>query len=85
MGISNGLLVLCVSISACVGLSGCDREVPTGKTVNQGSSTVNAAGQAADQAADTTAKTPLEKARGVEGTLEKAADRTADTVTHSTQ
>ena len=56
-------------------LAGCQREAPTdnGRT-SQPSSPVD---QAAQQAVDAI-KTPMDKARGVEGTLGEAAERTAD-------
>jgi hypothetical protein len=56
---------------------GCQRETPTEKT--QPPQPASAVDQAAQQAVDAV-KTPMDKARGVEGTLEKSAERTADRV-----
>ena len=57
-----------------VGLVGCNQESPAGKAT-----------EAAGQAAVDAIKMPIDKARGVEGTLEKAAEQTADRVKEATQ
>ena len=57
-----------------VGLVGCNQESPAGKAT-----------EAAGQAAVDAIKMPIDKARGVEGTLEKAAEQTADKVKEATQ
>ena len=62
-----GVLVLIAVTLA--GLVGCNQESPAGKAT-----------EAAGQAAVDAIKTPLDKARGVEGTLEKSAEQTADKV-----
>jgi uncharacterized lipoprotein YajG len=63
-------------------LSGCQRETPTEKAQPpQPASTVD---RAAQQAVDAI-KTPMDKARGVEGTLDQAGGRTADKVREATQ
>ena len=61
--------VLALMAVALVGLIGCNQESPAGKAT-----------EAAGQAAVDAIKTPIDKARGVEGTLEKAAEQTADKV-----
>ena len=61
--------VLVLMAVALVGLIGCKQESPAGKAT-----------EAAGQAAVDAIKTPIDKARGVEGTLEKAAEQTADRV-----
>jgi len=67
-----GVLVLIAVTLA--GLVGCNQESPAGKATE-------AAGQAAVEAI----KMPIDKARGVEGTLEKAAEQTADKVKEAAQ
>ena len=57
-----------------VGLVGCNQESPAGKAT-----------EAAGQAAVDAIKMPIDKARGVEGTLEKAAEQTADKVKEAVQ
>lgn len=75
-------LVLLVYVILIVGVKGCQRETPTEKAQPpQPDSTVD---QAAQQAVDTI-KTPMDEARGVEGTLEKAAEQTADKVKETAQ
>ena len=72
---------------ALVGLLGCGQEAPTGKAGAPGTpaapskSTTESAGQAVVDSI----KTPMDKARQVEGMLEKGAARTADTVKEATQ
>ena len=67
-----GVLVLIAVTLA--GLVGCNQESPAGKAT-----------EAAGQAAVDAIKTPLDKARGVEGTLEKSAEKTADKVKEAAQ
>ena len=80
-------LSLVLSVLVLGGLVGCGQEAPTGKAgapsapAAPSKSTTDSAGQAIVDSM----KTPLDKARQVEGTLEKAADRTADTVKEATQ
>jgi len=70
-------VVLLVYVMLIVGVQGCQRETPVEKAQpSQPTSTVD---QAAQRAVDAV-KTPMDEARGVEGTLEKAAGQTADTV-----
>ncbi len=64
------------------GMLGCQRETPAEKT--QPPQPASAVDQAAQQAVDAI-KTPMDKARGVEGTLEKAAEQTADRVKETAQ
>ena len=66
--------VLALMAVALVGLIGCNQESPAGKAT-----------EAAGQAAVDAIKTPIDKARGVEGTLEKAAEQTADKVKEAAQ
>ena len=62
-----------LGVLALVGLFGCKPESPAGKATE-------APGQAADAI-----QTPMDKARGVEGTLEKAGEQTAEQVKKATQ
>ena len=66
--------VLALMAVALVGLIGCKQESPAGKAT-----------EAAGQAAVDAIKTPIDKARGVEGTLEKAAEQTAGKVKEGSQ
>ena len=59
---------------ALVGLIGCKQESPAGKAT-----------EAAGQAAVDAIKAPIDKARGVEDTLEKSAEQTADEIKKATQ
>lgn len=59
---------------ALVGLIGCNQDSPAGKAT-----------EAAGQAAVDAIKMPIDKARGVEGTLEKSAEHTADKVKEAAQ
>ncbi len=54
---------------AVVGLIGCNQDSPAGKAT-----------EAAGQAAVDAITMPMDKARGVEGTLEKSAEQTAEKV-----
>ena len=63
-----------LGVLALVGLFGCKQESPAKKAT-----------EAAGQAAVDAIKTPIDKARGVEGTLEKAAEQTADRVKEAAQ
>jgi hypothetical protein len=67
-----------------VGTVGCQQETPSGKTGAQNNQPTGAVEQAAQQAIDSI-NTPLNKARGVEGTLEKSAERTAEKVKEAAQ
>jgi hypothetical protein len=74
--------VLLVYVLLIVGVQGCQRETPAEKAQPpQPASTVD---QAAQQAVDAI-KTPMDEARGVEGTLGQAADRTADKAKEASQ
>ena len=66
--------VLAIMTVTVVGLVGCNQESPAGKTT-----------EAAGQAAVDAIKMPMDKARGVEGTLEKSAEQTADKVKEAGQ
>ena len=67
-----------------VGLFGCSQETPIEKT-KAAAASGNAATQAAGQAAVDAIKTPLDKARQAESTLEKSAEQTAAEIKRSTQ
>ena len=75
---------LLVYVVLIVGIAGCQRETPAGKTKAQNNQPAGAVEQAAQQAIDSI-KTPMDKARGVEGTLEKSAEQTADKVREAAQ
>ena len=81
-GHSHFLFLICVVL--IVGIVGCQRETPTEKTGAQNTQPVGVVDQAAQQAIDSI-KTPMDKARGVEGTLEKAGEQTADKVKEMAQ
>jgi hypothetical protein len=78
--LSRILIIVCLML--IVGIQGCQRETPAEKT--QPPQPTSAVDQAAQQAVDAI-KTPLDKARGVEGTLGEAAERTADRAKEATQ
>ncbi len=69
---------------AVVGLFGCNQETPIEKT-KAAAASGNAATQAAGQAAVDAIKTPMDKARQVESTLEQSAEQTAAQSKESTQ
>ena len=81
-GRSHFLFLVCVVL--IVGIVGCQRDTPVEKLELRTSNRRGAVDQAAQQAIDSI-KTPLDKARGVEGTLEKAAEHTADKVKEAAQ
>jgi hypothetical protein len=60
-----------------VGIIGCGQEGPKTSTPAAPSKSVT---DSAGQAVVDSIKTPLDKSRAVEGTLEKAAGKTADTI-----
>jgi hypothetical protein len=65
-----------VGLLAVAGLFGCNQETSIEKT-KAAAASGNAATEAAGQAAVDAIKTPLDKARQVENTLEKSAEQTA--------
>jgi len=69
---------------AVVGLFGCSQETPVEKT-RAAASSGNAATQAAGQAAVDSIKTPMDKARQTESTLEQSAEQRAAQSKESTQ
>ena len=77
-------LLLLVYMVLIVGAAGCQREAPAEKTGTQNTQPAGVVEQAAQQAIDSI-KTPMDKARAVEGTLEKAADQTAEKVKEAVQ
>jgi hypothetical protein len=81
-GRSQLLLLACLFLFE--GMIGCQQETPVGKTGAQNTQSMGAAEQAAQQAI-VSIKTPMEKARGVEGILEKSAEQTAEKVKETVQ
>ena len=73
-----------VGLLAVMGLFGCNQETPIEKT-KAAAASGNAATQAAGQAAVDAIKTPMDKARQAESTLEKSADETAAKIKKMTQ
>ena len=71
--------LLLIYVFLIVGIGGCQRETPAEKTGTQNNQPTGAVEQTAQQAVDSV-ETPIDKARGVESTLEKAAEQTADKV-----
>ncbi|OQW39567.1 MAG: hypothetical protein A4C66_11040 [Nitrospira sp. HN-bin3] len=65
-----------------IGLNGCQRETPVEKS--QTSQAPSVVDQAVRQSVDVI-QTPMDKARGVEGTLSEAAGRTAERVQETGQ
>ena len=80
---SRGSLLFTFGLLAAVGLFGCSQETPAEKT-RAAAESGNAATQAAGQAAVDSIKTPLDKARQVESTLENSAEQTAAKIKEST-
>ncbi|MGH7183931.1 MAG: hypothetical protein ACREJN_18410 [Nitrospiraceae bacterium] len=80
----HSYFLLLVYVVLIVGIVGCQRETPAEKTGTQNSQPMGVAEQTVQQAVDS-AKIPIDKARGVEDTLEKAAEQTADTVKEAVQ
>ena len=80
-------LSLLVGALALVGIIGCGQEAPTGKAgaPSAPAAPSKSATESAGQAIVDSVKTPLDKAHQVENKLEKAADKTADTVKEATQ
>ena len=76
-------LLFVVGLLAMVGLFGCNQETPIEKT-KAAAASGTAATQAAGQAAVDAIKTPMDKARQVESTLEKSAEDTAAKIKEST-
>ena len=75
-------LAMMVGAVALVGLVGCGQEAP--KTSAPAAPSTPAA-ESTGQAIVDSVKSPLDKSRQVEGTLGKAADKTADTIKDATQ
>lgn len=76
------ILISVVSSVLAISLGACQREnsAEPAKPSNPASSIDQASRQAVDAV-----KTPMDKARGVEGTFEKAAEQTADKVQETAQ
>ena len=80
---SRGGVLFVVGLLVVVGLFGCNQETPIEKT-KAAAASGNAATQAAGQAAVDAIKTPMDKARQVESTLETSAEQTAAKIKEST-
>ena len=74
--------VLLLSLVSVLGVTGCQRETPVEKSQTPQSSSV--VDQAVRQSVDAI-QTPMDKARGVERTLNEAAGHTADRVQEAGQ
>ena len=76
-----------VGAVALMGAVGCGQEAPTGKAgaPSKPATTSTPAAESTGQAIVDSVKTPLDKSRQVEGTLGKAAEKTADTIKDATQ
>ena len=74
-------LALLFGTVVMAGVVGCGQEAPTGKAGAPSTPATESTGQAIVDRV----KTPLDKSREVEGTLQKASDRTADTIKDATQ
>ena len=73
---------LALLVAVIVGLVGCGQEAPkTSAPAAPSKSVTDSTGQAVVDSI----KAPLDKSRAVEGTLEKAAEKTAGTVKDATQ
>ena len=72
-----------VGLLTVVGVLGCNQETPIEKT-KAAAASGSAATQAAGQAAVDAIKTPMDKARQVEGVLEQSAEQTAAKIKEST-
>jgi len=70
---ARALSIICMLVSCEV--MGCQRETPTEK--------VEKARDTAAEAIERVINTPIEKAKAVEGTLQRAADRTAEQTQNS--
>ena len=78
-------LSVLLSAVVMVGVVGCGQEAPKTSTPNAPGAPTTPAAESTGQAIVDRVKTPLDKARQVEGTLGKAADKTADTINDATQ
>ena len=68
-------------IVALIGLIGCNQESPAGKAKEAAGKVT----EAAEKATVDAIKMPMDKARGVEGTLEKSVERMAEKVKETAQ
>lgn len=71
---------LLLSTLVLEGLIGCGREAPKAGDQNKPAAPSKPATDSTGQAIVDSIKTPLDKSRQVEGTLGKAAEKTADTI-----
>ena len=72
MKLSISVLVLSLSVVSLMGLNGCDRQDPRPMAVKE-------LPQLPDTAVGGMARSAIDKAKGVETTLEEAGNRTAET------
>jgi len=79
----GGWLAMIVAV-VMVGLIGCGQEAPKNGVPSAPAATSKPATDSTGQAVVDSIKAPLDKARGVEGTLEKAAGKTADQIKDAT-
>jgi len=87
MKIRGYYLSLFFGAMVLVGIGGCGQGEPAGKAAAPSAPAApsKSVTESAGQAVVDTIKAPLDKSRAVEGTLEKAADKTADTIKDATQ
>jgi len=81
---SRGSWLFGAGLVVVVGLFGCNQETPMEKT-KAAAASGNAATQAAGQAAVDAIKTPMDRARQAESTLEQSAEQRAAQSKESTQ
>ncbi len=80
----GGWLAMMVGV-LMVGVVGCGQEAPKTSTPSAPAAPSKSATDSTGQAVVDSIKAPLDKSRAFEGTLEKAADKTADAVKDATQ
>ena len=78
-------LAMMVGAVALVVFVWCGQEAPKTSTPSAPAAPSTPAAESTGQAIVDSVKTPLDKSRQVEGTLGKAADKTADTIKDATQ
>ena len=71
---------LAVVVAVMVGIVGCGQEAPKTSTPSAPAAPSKSVTDSTGQAVVDSIKQPLDKSREVEGTLEKAAGKTADTI-----
>jgi len=81
----RGFWLALVIGAVMVGLIGCGQEAPKTSAPSAPAAPSKSVTESTGQAVVDSIKAPLDKARAVEGTLEKAAEKTADQVKDATQ